>query len=61
MIIYNIRFYFVGKSDSLEVVFMAVSDDSNINSCGIILIQFVKCLIYHFMYVVINVVCSELL
>ena len=48
-------------SDSLEAVFMAVSDDSQINSCGIILIQFVKCFIYHFMYVAINVVCVELL
>ena len=54
-------FYFVGKSDSLEAVFKAVSDDSHINNCGIILIQFVKCFIHHFMYVAINVVSVELL
>ena len=51
----------MGKSDSLEAVFKAVSDDSHINNCGIILIQFVRFFIHHFMYVAINVVSVELL
>ena len=55
-------FGYVGKSYSLESVFMAVSDDPHIiqNSDEIILIQLLNVL-YHFMYVLINVMCVKLL